>query len=68
MSFTVGAVGKGFTVTLPFTLLDVQPLEFLTVSVYEIDEPLAPALRFTTIGLVVKEPFVTVVMPVPEIE
>lgn len=61
-------VGKGFTVTLPVTLLDVQPLEFLTVSVYEIDEPLAPALRFTTIGLVVKVPFVTVVMPVPEIE
>ena len=61
-------VGFVFTVTLPVTLLDVQTLAFLTVKVYAIEVPLAPLLKFTTIGLVVKVPFVTVVIPVPEIE
>ena len=61
-------VGKGFTVTLPFTLLDVQPPAFLTVKIYEILEPDAPLLKLTVIGLDVNAPLVTVVIPVPEIE
>ena len=61
-------VGKGFTVTLPVTLLDVQVFAFLTVNVYEIELPPAPLLKFTVMGVAGKAPLVTVVMPVPEIE
>lgn len=61
-------VGKGFTVTFPVILLEVQPFAFLTVKVYEILEPDAPLLRFTSIGVRGKAASVTVVMPVPEIE
>jgi hypothetical protein len=49
-------------------LLDVQLPAFLTVKIYEILEPDAPLLKLTTIGLEVNAPFVTVVIPVPEIE
>jgi hypothetical protein len=61
-------VGKGFTGTLPNTLLEVQPAAFLTVKVNEMDAPLAPLLKFTVIGLAFKVALVTVVIPVPEIE
>lgn len=61
-------VGKGFTVTLPVTLLDTQPFAFLTVNVYEMDVPDAPALKLTVMGVAGKAAFVTVVIPVPEIE
>lgn len=62
------AVGKLLTVTLPVISLDVHPLAFLTVIVYEILEPDAPLLRFTVIGVAGKTASVTVVIPVPEIE
>jgi hypothetical protein len=61
-------VGKALTVTLPVTLLDVQLPAFFTVKVYEIDVPDAPALKLTVIGVAGKAAFVTVVIPVPEIE
>ena len=62
------SVGKAFTVTLPTILLEIQPLAFFTVKVYEILEPDAPLLRLTVMGVAVKAPSVTVVIPVPEIE
>ena len=58
----------GETVTLPNILLEVQPLAFLTVNVYEILLPLAPLLKLTIMGLAGKVPLVTVVMPTPDIE
>ena len=58
----------GETVTLPNILLEVQPLAFLTVKVYEIVLPLAPLLKLTVMGIAGKVPSVTVVMPTPDIE
>ncbi len=66
----VGLVGAGveFTVTLPETLFDRQPLAFLTIKIYEILEPDAPPSKLTVIGETGKEASVTVVTPDPEIE
>ena len=61
-------VGKGFMSTLPFTLLEVHPPPFLTVKIYDMFEPDAGLLKLTVIGLEVNAPFVTPVIPVPEIE
>jgi hypothetical protein len=61
-------VGNGFTVTLPVILLEVQPLAFFTVKIYEILDPVAPLLKFTVIGVAGNVASVTVVMPAPEIE
>ena len=61
------SVGKALTVTLPFMLLEVQPFAFLR-SVHKKYLPPMHLLKFTVIGLAVKVPSVTVVIPVPEIE
>ena len=62
------SVGIGFTVTLPVTLFEIQPFAFLTVKVYEYEVPVAALLKLTDISVAGKAAFVTVVMPVPEIE
>ena len=64
----VAIVGTGFTTTLPVTVLETQPLAFLTVKVYEYELPVAALLKLTVIGVAGKEALVTVVIPVPEIE
>ena len=55
-----------FTITVPVILAaEKQPLAFFTDKVNsKLIE--APALRLTVIGLAVKAPSVTVVIPVPE--
>lgn len=68
----VGLVGAGveLTVTFPVILLEVHPLAFLTVKIYEYELPVAPpaSLILTVICVRGRVASVTVVMPVPEIE
>jgi hypothetical protein len=61
-------VGPELTVTLPVILAEVQPAAFLTVKSKAIEVPEANELKLTEIGLAGNAPFVTAVMPVPEIE